>query len=266
METIAITEAIQLLFSPSAGGIATSAGVVFLAVWGIRLIAATMTRWSPPWSGVGRWLSSNTGGFVLGALLTGSGALLKAATSGPMDRPALGGVLLAWLAAMGLSQATKRVPGPAHLEARRKLVAGGALLALVVGLLAPLPASASTRVVVEPDYPGALRQAPELGEILDLVPGVGLTCRAGTCALAPHLWGSVAIADVAPGWTLGPVLGGAAILEGTGITGALSFGGGLQFPWGTTVRLGLVVTADYYLPTAATRAGFGGSASCGFYF
>jgi hypothetical protein len=263
---IDITEAVQLLFSSTTGGIATGAGVVFLAVYGLRQLAATMTRWVPPWSRVGRWLSSPAGGYILSAALTGSGALLKAATSGPMDRPAWGGVILTWITAMGLHQAVKRVPGPAHLEARRKLMAGSALLVLALALAAPLPAQASAPGATVLNPRQTLAGVPSVGDILDLVPGVGVTCRAGSCALAPHLWGSVALVDVAPGWTVGPVAGGAAILDGTGITGAVSLGAGIQAPWGSTVRLGLLGTADYYLPGPVLPAGWGVSGSLGFWF
>lgn len=256
-------DVVNMLFSPTATGIALGSGSIWLLVFLARQVAAPMSRWPAPWGGIGRWVSGPSGGFWAGGILAACAAALKAASAGPMDGAAWASVVIAWGAAMGINSAAKRAPGLAQVERGRKRRAGLAAM-LALGLtLTSTSAMASTSTVLNPRP--TLAGVPSVGDILDVVPGVGITCRAGSCALAPHLWGSVALVDVAPGWTLGPVLGGAAILDGTGITGAVSLGVGLQLPWGSSVRLGLLVTADYYLPDALP-AGWGASGSLGFFF
>lgn len=245
-----LNEVVALLFSPSARGIATGAGVLWLLAFGVRQAAAPMTRWGPPWSAAGRWLSGKTGGFVLGGVLAGAAALLKAASEGPMERAAWGSVLLAWLTAMGLNSAAKRAPGLAQVERGRRRRAGlAATLALALGVtLAPTSTWASERPLIEPTSPGLAAAPPSVGDIVDLATGPSLDVRAGRWILGVTVLGTVALVDLAPGWTLSAAMGGALLAPlDTSEPGAVAKAGlTLQLP-GKTVRAALGAGGTYFV-------------------
>lgn len=257
-----IAGAIRLLFASDAGAIATTAGIAYVTTWGVRQLVAPLTRKGPPWSRIGRWLSGSTGGFLLSAAMTGSAALLQAASAGPLDRPGWGAFLLAWLTAMGLNSAAKRAPGLAHLEDRRKRVAGSAVLglALALGLSLPSTALAEEGAWVNWRAPGAVvNQRPVLADYLTLGPSAGVEMRGGQVTPAVQLLGGVHLVTLRA-YGVGAPLKLTALLGGSMVLGdepAAAFVGGLGVgpPTDAKVKTTFWVGAAYHGPGWGVQAG-----------
>lgn len=204
----AFPDVVNLMFSPTAGGITLGAGSIWLLVFLARHVAAPMSRWRAPWGGIGLWLSGPSGGFWLGGILAGSAALLKAAAAGPMDGSAWASVVIAWGAAMGINCAAKRAPGLAHIERGRKRRAGLATLALALGLTLTSTSALArdwTPVFSEPPRTAA----PAHGSVLDgLSLGVAVGWDFGDLrGLALDPIGVVHLADFS-GWTISAGISG----------------------------------------------------------